>query len=249
MKKALSLLLALALLVSLAGCRLELILSPETTPSTQATLTEETTSLLPDGPVILTTEEDPEKAEQDRLDAEQDLWEAQQSQQGSTQTWQDGYVADDDDRPRDDAVTQQTQPDDEQSGNVQTDVPEATSAPETQPAQDTPYLDPNGTYTSKDEVALYIHLYGKLPSNYITKTQAKSLYGSTSAIPKTMNIGGDRFYNREGLLPSGRTYYECDIGTAGGSSRGAKRIVFSSTGWIYYTSDHYASFTLLYEGS
>ena len=59
-------------------------------------------------------------------------------------------------------------------------------------------------------------------------------------------IGGDRFMNREGLLPQGHTYYECDIDTLGASSRGAKRIVFSDDGLIYYTSDHYASFTLLY---
>lgn len=52
--------------------------------------------------------------------------------------------------------------------------------------------------------------------------------------------------NREGLLPQGHTYYECDIDTLGASSRGAKRIVYSSDGLIYYTSDHYASFTLLY---
>ena len=61
-----------------------------------------------------------------------------------------------------------------------------------------------------------------------------------------MNIGGDRFYNKEGLLPSGHTYYECDIGTTGGRNRGAKRIVFSSDGLVYYTNDHYESFTLLY---
>ena len=61
-------------------------------------------------------------------------------------------------------------------------------------------------------------------------------------------IGGDTFQNREGLLPkkSGRTYKECDIDTLGKSSRGAKRIVFSNDGLVYYTDDHYKSFTLLY---
>ena len=50
------------------------------------------------------------------------------------------------------------------------------------------------------------------------------------------------------MLPSekGRTYYECDIDTIGETSRGAKRIIFSSDGLIYYTEDHYESFTLLY---
>ncbi len=129
--------------------------------------------------------------------------------------------------------------------------PETTAAtqPETPPQtepENSPALDPDGSYKSKDEVALYIHLYGKLPANYITKSAAKRQYGSTSKLPKTMNIGGDRFYNREGLLPAGHTYYECDIATSGGSSRGAKRIVFSDDGLIFYTANHYASFTQLY---
>lgn len=115
-----------------------------------------------------------------------------------------------------------------------------------QEQEDSYQLDPNGYYNTRDEVALYIHIYGCLPDNYITKSQAKSLYGSTKNIPSNMNIGGDRFYNKEGLLPSGHTYYECDIGTTGGRNRGAKRIVFSSDGLVYYTDDHYASFTLLY---
>ena len=61
-------------------------------------------------------------------------------------------------------------------------------------------------------------------------------------------IGGSRFGNYEGLLPEaeGRTYTECDIDTLGAEKRGAKRIVFSNDGLIYYTDDHYASFTLLY---
>ena len=61
-------------------------------------------------------------------------------------------------------------------------------------------------------------------------------------------IGGDRFGNYEGTLPEkdGRTYYECDINTLGADSRGAERLVFSSDGLIYYTADHYESFTLLY---
>ena len=62
------------------------------------------------------------------------------------------------------------------------------------------------------------------------------------------SIGGDKFGNREGVLPkkNGRTYTECDIDTKGKKSRGAKRIVFSNDGLIYYTDDHYETFTLLY---
>ncbi len=32
----------------------------------------------------------------------------------------------------------------------------------------------DGSYTSKEEVALYLHTYGKLPSNYLTKRQANA---------------------------------------------------------------------------
>ena len=63
-----------------------------------------------------------------------------------------------------------------------------------------------------------------------------------------MCIGGSRFGNYEGLLPeaAGREYYECDIGTLNASSRGARRLVYSNDGLIYYTGDHYESFELLY---
>lgn len=109
----------------------------------------------------------------------------------------------------------------------------------------------DGTYSSKEDVALYIHTYGKLPSNYITKKEAQELGwsgGSLEPYAPGRCIGGSYFGNYEGLLPSadGRTYRECDIDTLGADSRGAKRIVYSSDGLVYYTDDHYESFTLLY---
>ena len=58
-------------------------------------------------------------------------------------------------------------------------------------------------------------------------------------------IGGDHFGNYEGILPSGN-YHECDIDTLGRKSRGAKRIIYSDDGRIYYTEDHYETFELLY---
>ena len=110
----------------------------------------------------------------------------------------------------------------------------------------------DGTYSSREEVAEYLHLYGHLPSNYLTKQEAQELGWSASEgnlwqVAPGMSIGGDRFGNREGLLPkaSGRTYYECDIDFDGGY-RNEKRIVFSNDGLIYYTGDHYESFQLLY---
>ena len=36
-------------------------------------------------------------------------------------------------------------------------------------------LSEDGEYTSKEEVALYIHLYNHLPGNYITKKEAQDL--------------------------------------------------------------------------
>ncbi len=109
----------------------------------------------------------------------------------------------------------------------------------------------DGTYTSREDVALYIHLYGKLPSNFITKKEAERLGwpgGSLEPYAPGMCIGGSRFGNYEGLLPEkeGRVYTECDIDTLRAEKRGAKRIVFSNDGLIYYTEDHYQSFELLY---
>lgn len=127
-----------------------------------------------------------------------------------------------------------------------------TEAPvESDPADEEPWLDPDGSYTTKDDVALYIRLYGCLPNNFISKKDAQALGwegGSLEPYAPGMCIGGSYFGNYEGLLPEadGREYTECDIDTLGAKSRGAKRIVFSNDGLIYYTDDHYESFTLLY---
>lgn len=122
--------------------------------------------------------------------------------------------------------------------------------PPTTEATHPQYPDPDGSYTSKDDVALYIHVYGCLPPNFITKSEARALgwkNGSLERYAPGKCIGGDRFQNREAILPQGHTYYECDIDTLGSySGRGAKRIVYSTDGLIYYTDDHYESFTLLY---
>jgi len=107
----------------------------------------------------------------------------------------------------------------------------------------------DGSYTSKDDVALYLWVYGHLPENFITKNEAQKLGwsgGSLEPYAPGCCIGGDRFGNYEGILPEGPTYTECDIGTLGAKSRGAKRIVFSSDGYIYYTDDHYESFTVIW---
>ncbi|MEG0751397.1 MAG: ribonuclease domain-containing protein [Oscillospiraceae bacterium] len=92
-----------------------------------------------------------------------------------------------------------------------------------------------------------------MPRNFITKSQAEKCGWKTdsyslSDVAPGCSIGGDRFQDREDQLPDkkGRHWTECDIDYDGGSHRGAKRIVFSSDGLVYYTGDHYESFELLY---
>ena len=157
-------------------------------------------------------------------------------------------------------------------GGAAPDVPSCTAAPaaDAVPAADAPSdaeadavspgesdksspaaLDEGGEYTSAEDVALYLHLYAHLPQNFITKKDAQALGwpgGSLEPYAPGKCIGGSRFGNYEGLLPEadGRTYAECDIDTLGADSRGAKRIVFSNDGLIYYTEDHYETFELLY---
>ena len=141
--------------------------------------------------------------------------------------------------PSQDAQQQDTLPDD---GGAVSALPDGSGAEA---------IDEDGSYTSKEDVALYIHTYGRLPGNFISKKEAQALGwsgGSLEPYAPGKCIGGSRFGNYEGLLPEkeGRTYTECDIDTLGAESRGAKRIVFSNDGLIYYTGDHYESFELLY---
>lgn len=113
-------------------------------------------------------------------------------------------------------------------------------------------IEEDGYYTSPEDVSLYIHVFNKLPSNFISKKEAGELgwesnKGNLWDVTDNMSIGGDRFGNREGLLPKaeGRQYYEADVNYEGGY-RGSERIVFSNDGLIFYTGDHYDSFEQLY---
>ncbi|MBR4759632.1 MAG: hypothetical protein IK078_05735 [Lachnospiraceae bacterium] len=117
-------------------------------------------------------------------------------------------------------------------------------------ASETETIDENGSYTTKDDVALYLYTYRKLPKNFITKKEAQALGWSGGGLDGYKDgycIGGDYFGNYEGRLPEGN-YHECDIDTMHQSKRGAKRIIYSDDGRIYYTDDHYETFTLLYDG-
>lgn len=113
-------------------------------------------------------------------------------------------------------------------------------------------VEKDGSYTTPEDVAEYIHTFGTLPKNFITKSEAKALgwdnkKGNLWDVAEGKSIGGDYFGNYEGLLPEkkGREYTECDVNYEGGY-RGSERIVFSNDGLIYYTNDHYKTFTQLY---
>lgn len=111
--------------------------------------------------------------------------------------------------------------------------------------------DGDGWYYDVDSVVLYLDEYDELPSNYMTKKEAKKLGwegGSVERYQDGAAIGGDRFGNYEEILPTkkGRQYYEADIDTDGAKSRGAKRLIFNTDDDLYfYTDDHYETFTEL----
>lgn len=108
--------------------------------------------------------------------------------------------------------------------------------------------DRDGVYDSKDDVALYLYVYGELPRNYITKHEAQALGwngGSLERYAPGKCIGGGSFGNYERRLPEGK-YRECDINTLGAKSRGPERLVYSDEA-IYYTGDHYETFEQLYD--
>ncbi|MBR4211340.1 MAG: ribonuclease [Oscillibacter sp.] len=171
-------------------------------------------------------------------DADAPEWDADAAQsETDTPEWESDAAQPDADAPEWESDTAWT------DGDIEwTTVPDEPS-----PVPDE--LPEDGAYTSKEEVALYLHLYGRLPANFITKKQAQSLGwsgGSLEDYAPGKCIGGDRFGNYEKLLPTDRTYHECDINTLGARSRGAERLVYSDDGLIYYTADHYNTFTLLY---
>ena len=113
-------------------------------------------------------------------------------------------------------------------------------------------LDESAYYYEKDDAALYLYTYNKLPENYIKKSEANKLgwdsqKGNLWDVADGYVIGGDNFGNREKLLPvkEGRKYFEADVNYQGGY-RGPERIVYSNDGLVFYTEDHYESFEQLY---
>ena len=137
----------------------------------------------------------------------------------------------------------------EPSPDAETQTDHSEGEPEQPPEE--ALLPEDGSYTSKEDVSLYLMTYGHLPFNFVTKDEAEKAGwngGSLEYVLPGKCIGGDRFGNREGQLPKakGRTWRECDINTLGKRSRGPERLVYSNDGLIYYTPDHYETFTRLY---
>lgn len=99
--------------------------------------------------------------------------------------------------------------------------------------------------TKEAVVVAYVKAHGQLPDYYITKAEARkkgwiASKGNLCEVLPGRAIGGDRFGNREKLLPekSGRQWFEGDLNYDCGR-RNADRILFSSDGLIYVTHDHY----------
>lgn len=130
------------------------------------------------------------------------------------------------------------------------DEPETPEVLEDDPGTSDSAVTEGVCYYDLEHVVLYLDQYGALPDNYITKEEARALGWEGGSVENYLDgeaIGGDRFGNREGLLPeaTGRSYTECDIDTNSQLGRGAKRLVFSNDGLYFYTEDHYETFSEL----
>ncbi|MCR4950560.1 MAG: ribonuclease [Solobacterium sp.] len=127
----------------------------------------------------------------------------------------------------------------------------ASAEPSEEPTAEAWIIPEDTECDDKDCVALYLYTYDELPSNYMTKKEARKYGWESGPLWKVIDgkcIGGDYYGNYEENLPEARNrdYYECDIDTLGRKKRGVKRIVYSNDGLIYYTDDHYETFELLY---
>jgi hypothetical protein len=85
---------------------------------------------------------------------------------------------------------------------------------------------------------------GHLPERYVTKEAARAhgwRGGGLCAVWPGHVIGGDVFNNFGGQLAAGTRYFEADLDSTC-RQRGPSRIIYSSDGPIFVTTDHYRSF-------
>ncbi len=123
---------------------------------------------------------------------------------------------------------------------------------EFEPAPRTP-MDVDGSFTTPEDVALYVDTFGELPSNFITEEEAMDLgYDPDEEnlwdVTDEKSIGGDEFDpDGHDALPNGedRTYFTADLNFEGGS-RPDERLVYSDDGLVFYTDDLYGSFEQLF---
>lgn len=139
---------------------------------------------------------------------------------------------------------------------------DAKSSSSTQPSLADIYdaVTAEGAYTTRDSVAAYLCKFDKLPGNYVGKNEGKKLYEAAGNTFSKWNfnpwttlgvmIGGDNFdnfasdpdYYHENL-PEGN-YREADVEYSA-KNRGTKRLVYKPGCIIYYTADHYETYTRL----
>ena len=119
------------------------------------------------------------------------------------------------------------------------------------PAVAEPTAEP-GPLDEAQRIADYIFEHGELPDNFITKKEAQALgwdkyVNKVSDVAPGKSIGGDYFGNYEKQLPvvQGRKYYEADCYYFGGD-RNEYRIIYSNDGHVWFTGDHYQTFTELF---
>lgn len=102
--------------------------------------------------------------------------------------------------------------------------------------------------TDANTVVRWLQQHHRLPDVYLTKSEARRqgwnpAKGNLCKVLPGRAIGGDRFSNREQRLPmqAGRQWYEADVNDDCGH-RDTDRLLYSSDGLIYLTTDHYRSF-------
>ena len=110
----------------------------------------------------------------------------------------------------------------------------------------TPTTEPGGTGGTDPESGLPLVRLADLPSEAAVTLRLIDAGG-----PFPEDRDGVTFENREDLLPdqSMGYYREYTVPTPGSDDRGARRIIAGEGGELYYTGDHYSSFSRIARSS
>jgi len=98
------------------------------------------------------------------------------------------------------------------------------------------------------ETVAALRASGRLPPRYVSKRHARELGWRPGVdlcrLARGDSLGGDRFNDRGHALPSaaGRRWREADLDERCAVGRGTHRLLWSSDGLIYVTTDHYRTF-------